>query len=62
MPERIKIDEKEVNRILELEEGPYVDLKDSAIAPGKLSKSVSAFANTAGGELFTGSLRHRRQV
>jgi ATP-dependent DNA helicase RecG len=54
MPERIRIDEKEVNRIFELEEGPYVDLKDSAIAPGKLSKSVSAFANTAGGELFIG--------
>lgn len=54
MFEKIKIDEKEVNRILDLEEGPYLDLKDSAIAPAKLSKSVSAFANTSGGELFIG--------
>jgi ATP-dependent DNA helicase RecG len=54
MFERIRIDEREVSRILRLEEGPYLDLKDSLIAPAKLSKSVSAFANTYGGELFVG--------
>jgi ATP-dependent DNA helicase RecG len=54
MIDKIKIDANEINRILGLEEGPYLDLKDSAIAPAKLSKSVSAFSNTAGGELFVG--------
>jgi ATP-dependent DNA helicase RecG len=54
MIDKRKIDVNEVNRLLDLEEGPYLDLKDAAISPAKLSKSVSAFANTAGGELFIG--------
>lgn len=49
-----EIDAREVTRILGLEEGHYLDLKRIAIAPAKLSESVSAFANTAGGELFIG--------
>jgi ATP-dependent DNA helicase RecG len=49
-----KIEAAEVQRILDLEEGPYLDLKDGAIAPSKLSRTISAFANTAGGEVFIG--------
>lgn len=54
MVDRQKIDANEVSRILALEEGSYLDLKDAAIAPAKLSQSISAFANTSGGELFVG--------
>jgi len=52
--DRKQIDAAEVERIFELEEGSYLDLKHSDIAPGKLSRSVSAFCNTSGGELFVG--------
>jgi ATP-dependent DNA helicase RecG len=54
MVDKHRVDANEIKRILNLVEGPYLDFKDSAIAPAKLSKSVSAFANTAGGELFVG--------
>ena len=54
MIEQIKIDELEVKRILGLEEGHYLDLKRIEIMPAKLTDFVSAFANTAGGEIFIG--------
>ncbi len=54
MIEQLQVDEAEADRILALEETHYLDLKASAIMPGKLTQSVSAFANTAGGELFIG--------
>lgn len=54
MIEKKVINEKEVDRLLHLEEGPYLDLKHRDIAPAKLSRSVSAFCNTAGGEIFIG--------
>jgi ATP-dependent DNA helicase RecG len=44
----------EVERILLLEEGHYVDLKAIEIQPAKISEFVSAFANTAGGEILLG--------
>jgi ATP-dependent DNA helicase RecG len=37
-----------------LEEGPYLDVKHNEITPAKLSRSISAFANSSGGELFVG--------
>lgn len=40
--------------ILSFEEGHFRDLKAREIAPAKLSQSISAFANTAGGEIFVG--------
>jgi ATP-dependent DNA helicase RecG len=49
-----KIDAGEVARLLTLEEGPYLDVKHNEIAPAKLSRSISAFANSSGGELFVG--------
>jgi ATP-dependent DNA helicase RecG len=54
MIEQIKIDDTEVRRILDLEENHYLDLKSADIPPAKLTQAVSAFANTAGGELFIG--------
>lgn len=40
--------------ILALSEGHFADLKAIDIKPAKLSRSVSAFANAVGGELFIG--------
>jgi ATP-dependent DNA helicase RecG len=39
---------------LSLPEGHFHDLKSVAIAPGRLTKTISAFANAAGGELYIG--------
>lgn len=54
MPGQKTIGPDEVNRLLRLEEGHFLDLKRVEIAPAKLSQSISAFANTGGGELFVG--------
>ncbi|WP_368647937.1 ATP-binding protein [Castellaniella ginsengisoli] len=54
MTEKRRIIEEELTALFHLEEGPYADLKHSEIAPAKLSKSVSAFCNTAGGEIIIG--------
>ncbi|WP_084674085.1 ATP-binding protein [Methylobacterium sp. WSM2598] len=48
------LDKAEADRVIAIEEGPYHDVKRIAVAPAKLSQSVSAFANTGGGELFIG--------
>lgn len=48
------IDETEVGRILAFQESHFLDLKAVEISPAKLSESISALANTAGGELFVG--------
>lgn len=51
---QIPISERERNLILELSEGHFHDLKAVEIKPAKLSESVSAFANSAGGEIYIG--------
>lgn len=45
---------KEVEKLFALTEGHFVDFKARAVAPGKLMRAVSAFANADGGELFVG--------
>lgn len=40
--------------ILALPEGHFHDLKSKDIGPGKLTKTISGFANAAGGELYIG--------
>jgi ATP-dependent DNA helicase RecG len=40
--------------ILRIEEGQFSDLKAIDIAPAKLSKTIAAFANTDGGDLYIG--------
>jgi ATP-dependent DNA helicase RecG len=48
------VDAEEIQRILALTEGHFLDVKRVEVSPAKLSESISAFANTAGGELFIG--------
>lgn len=44
----------QVAHVLELEEGHFIDLKAIEIQPAKLTRSLSAFANSDGGELYIG--------
>lgn len=48
------VPEAQKNQILYLEESHFCDLKSLDISPGKLSRSIAAFANADGGELFIG--------
>jgi ATP-dependent DNA helicase RecG len=50
----IEISTQEVDKLLVIEEGHFADLKSLRIAPGKLTRSVSAFANAEGGEMYVG--------
>ena len=49
-----EITERQRDLILEIEEGHFADLKAIDIAPGKLTRSLAAFANADGGELYIG--------
>ncbi|WP_036030302.1 ATP-binding protein [Bradyrhizobium yuanmingense] len=49
-----QISSEEADIILGYDENHFRDVKAKEIAPAKLSRTVSAFANTAGGELFVG--------
>lgn len=44
----------EVAKLLTMEEGHFCDLKAIEVSPAKLTRSISAFANAEGGELFIG--------
>jgi ATP-dependent DNA helicase RecG len=46
-----QISADQVKRILNFDEGHFLDLKSTAIAPAKLTRTISAFANASGGEL-----------
>jgi ATP-dependent DNA helicase RecG len=48
------VGDEEVQKLLGIEESHFVDLKSKEIAPAKVTRSVSAFANASGGELFIG--------
>jgi ATP-dependent DNA helicase RecG len=48
------ISDSEAARLLAIEEGHFADLKSLRIAPGKLTESLSAFANAEGGEVLVG--------
>lgn len=50
----IKITDEQVQAVLELREGHFSDMKSRAIAPSKLTKTLCAFANADGGELYIG--------
>lgn len=50
----IEITDAEVQRLLELHESHFLDFKSKRILPNKLSRSLSAFANADGGELYVG--------
>jgi ATP-dependent DNA helicase RecG len=52
--DKYEITRSEADRILQIEESHYIDLKAIEAEPAGLSEAVSAFSNTAGGELFVG--------
>lgn len=53
------ISEEQAKHLLQLEEGHFLDLKAIDIAPAKLTQSMSAFANSDGGELLIGLAEHK---
>jgi len=50
----ITITQSEMDKLFAVTEGHFVDFKSKAIAPAKLTRSISAFANSDGGELYVG--------
>jgi ATP-dependent DNA helicase RecG len=52
--QKIEITEDQKNKILQYEEGHFLDLKAKEIAPAKLTRHISAFANADSGEIFIG--------
>ena len=48
------IDREKTEALLSIDESHFIDLKSSEISPASLTKTVSAFANTSGGEIFVG--------
>jgi ATP-dependent DNA helicase RecG len=50
----VDVDEARAESVTQIEEGQFSDVKAAAIAPSKLSQTISAFANTDGGELYIG--------
>lgn len=48
------IPSEDLDSLLSKEEGIFFDYKAMEIAPASLSKSISAFANTSGGEIIVG--------
>lgn len=57
----IELDSDQVDRILSVEEGHFLDLKSKEIKPSKLSVSISAFSNADGGELYIGIEEKKNQ-
>lgn len=54
MVTEVRINEKEAEKLTYIEEGQFSDVKDKAISPSKLSHTISAFANSDGGDLYIG--------
>jgi ATP-dependent DNA helicase RecG len=52
--EVVEITGRERNRLLTLDEDHFCDLKGIDIAPAKLTRTVSAFANASGGDIYIG--------
>lgn len=50
----IEIDVAQADLLTQVEEGQYSDVKSISISPGKLTNTISAFANTDGGDLYIG--------
>lgn len=54
MVQTVALTDDEVADLLGRQEGHFLDFKSGAISVASLSKSISAFANSSGGELFVG--------
>lgn len=52
--ETISINEKQAALVEQIAEGQFSEVKAKEISPGKLTKAISAFANTDGGDLYVG--------
>jgi ATP-dependent DNA helicase RecG len=50
----IEVGNEDVAKTLGLDESHFIDVKSTKVSPAKLTKSLSAFANADGGELFIG--------
>jgi ATP-dependent DNA helicase RecG len=50
----VKVSDNEVAKLTAMQEGHFCDLKAIDISPAKLSRSLAAFSNAEGGELFIG--------
>lgn len=59
--EMAKLSDNEVEKLLACSEGHFLDLKSREIKPSKLSRTLSAFANAEGGELFIGIVEDKLQ-
>jgi len=59
--ETARLSETEVQKLLACSEGHFLDLKSREIKPSKLSRTMSAFANAEGGELFIGIIEDKLQ-
>jgi hypothetical protein len=55
MVDQKTIDRAEVARVLALEEGHFLELKRIEIGAAKLSETISAFGNAAGGRCLSES-------
>ena len=53
-PNAIEIDKGQADLLTQIEEGQYSEVKATAISAAKLSHTISAFANTDGGDLYIG--------
>jgi ATP-dependent DNA helicase RecG len=49
-----QVSSDERNQILDFDESYFIDLKGKNITPDKLSSTISAFANSGGGEIYIG--------
>ena len=52
--EAVEIDKAQADRVTQIEEGQFSEVKAIAIAPSKLTATISAFANSDGGDLYVG--------
>ena len=56
----IEITEKKLPDLINIEENYFTDVKRREIAPSKLSETISAFANAAGGDIYVGIAENTR--
>ena len=49
-----KVNDEQKDRILNIPEGHFYDLKSKEIQPRKLNKTISAFSNSDGGDIYIG--------
>jgi len=54
----IAINAEEAKKIMSRQEGHFLDFKRITIMPAKLTRTMSAFANADGGELFLARIMH----